>query len=94
MKKPMFYVDFNEMLEPNLVLLSVGDTKIDSSGKVVSLHEGLEVCIYMDNTEDGKVDNLVAGGVVERNKFTANWGHNAKWCCRIDGQGIQFESEL
>lgn len=30
MTKPMLYVDFNEMLEPDLVLLSTSDTKTAS----------------------------------------------------------------
>ena len=42
MKKPILYVDFNEMLESNLVLLSAGDDKTDAQGTAVLLYEGLE----------------------------------------------------
>ena len=95
MKKPMLYVDFNEMLESNLVLLSAGDTKTDSRGEVVSLREGLEVVVYMDDMDDnGNIDNLVASGVVERNTSTTGWAGHVKWCCRIDSSGIRYESAL
>ena len=94
MREPRLHVDFNEMLEPNLVLLSKEDTKVDSQGNVVILREGLPVQIYDDDSDvDGKVDNLVAAGVVERNVATG-WGAVAKWCCRIDSNGIRHESEL
>jgi hypothetical protein len=93
MQKPMLYVDFNEMLESNLVLLSTEDTKIDSHGDVVSLWEGLEVVVYMDDTDaNGNIDNLVARGVVEKN-LTTGWAAHVKWCCRIDSDGIKHESE-
>ena len=95
MDKPMLYVDFNEMVEPNLVLLSAQDTKNDSFGKSVSLREGLKVIVYMEDTdESGNVDNLVASGVVEKNELTTGWANHVKWCCRIDGGGIRHQSEI
>ena len=94
MTKPMLYVDFNEMLEPNLVLLSVTDTKIASDGAAVFLSDGLEVAVYMDDTDEhGHPDNLMATGVVETNRSTG-WGAHVKWCCRIDVKGIRHESEF
>jgi hypothetical protein len=94
MTKPMLYVDFNEMLEPNLVLLSVTNTKTASNGMVVSLSDGLEVTVYMDDTDErGHPDNLVATGTVEANKSTG-WGAHVKWCCRIDANGVRHQSEL
>jgi hypothetical protein len=93
MKEPRLYVDFNEMLEPNLVLLSKEDTTVDSHGNVVVLREGATVRIYDDDSDiNGNVDNLVAEGIVERNIATG-WGAVAKWCCRIDSNGIRHESE-
>ena len=95
MTRAMIYVDFNEMVESNLVLLSANDTKVDSCGESVLLHEGLEVLVYMNDGDDnGNVDNLVASGVVERNTSTASWAARVKWCCRIDSIGIRHESEL
>lgn len=94
MAKPIFSVDFNELLEPTLVLLSKEDTKVDSLGSEISLREGLEISVYDDDTNDqGKPDNLVASGVVERNR-TTGWGSHVKWCCRIDNMGIRPESEI
>ncbi len=94
MTKLVFYVDFNEMLEPDLVLLSATDTKTALNGTVVSLSDGLEVGVYMDDTdEQGHPDNLVATGVVEANQ-TTGWGAHVKWCCRIDAKGVRHQSEL
>jgi hypothetical protein len=92
-KEPRLHVDFNEMLEPDLVLLSKEDTKVDTHGNVVFLREGLHVRIYDDDSDaNGKVDNLIAEGVVERNVATG-WSAVAKWCCRIDSTGIRHESD-
>jgi len=84
MKLPRISVDFNEMVEPDLVLLSKTDCRTDSSGKTVLLHEGLPVNIYeIDIGEDGQPANMIADGVVELNKSDASWARAAKWCCRI-----------
>src|SRR5688572_11072372 len=92
-KEPRLYVDFNEMLEPGLVLLSKEDTEVDTHGNVVLLCEGLHVRIYDDDSDrNGNVDNLIAEGIVERNVATG-WAAAAKWCCRIDSKGIRHESE-
>lgn len=92
--KPTLHVDFNELLAPDLVLLSAADTKVDAQGRVVSLVDGLDVIVYMDDTDaSGNVDNLVATGVVERNR-SSGWGAHVKWCCRIGENGIQHQSEL
>ena len=40
MDRPRIYVDFNEMLEADLVLLSKEDTKRDSAWQIVILDEG------------------------------------------------------
>jgi hypothetical protein len=94
MKIPLFYVDFNEMIEPNLVLLSVDDSTTDVNGVMVLLKEGLQVAVYSDDLdENGNVDNLMATGVVEKN-VTTGWGRHVKWCCRIDGDGIRSQSEI
>lgn len=94
MSEALLYVDFNEMLERDLVLLSKTDTKIASNGEVVSLSAGLPVSVYSDDTgEHGHPDNLVATGVVEANQHSG-WSAHVKWCCRIDGNGIRHQSEL
>jgi len=94
MDKPYFYVDFNEMIDADTVLLSAGDWKVDARGVTVQLHEGMLVSVYMDDLSgNGNVDNLVANGVVTQNT-EAGWAANAKWCCRIDTDGIRPESKM
>jgi hypothetical protein len=94
-EKPILYVDFNEMLELNLVLLSPADEKADVHGKAVLLREGLEVTVCMDDLDSaGNIDTLVASGVVEMNRSTVSWAVHVKWCCRLDDCGIRHESEL
>lgn len=94
MQKPYFYVDFNEMIDPNTVLLSAGDSKVDARGVTVQLHEGMLVSVYMDDLDaNGNVDNLVANGVVTKNT-EVGWAAHVKWCCRIDSDGIRSQSEI
>jgi len=93
-KEPRILVDFDELVEPDLVLLSQTDSKDDSDGNPVSLHAGLRVKIYEpDFGADGQPDCLVAEGSVELNTGAVSWTKAAKWCCRIDGRGILHESE-
>ncbi len=93
MDNSRLYVDFNELIEKDLVLLSQQDIKLDLGGKEVLLCQGKQVDIYMDDIdENGIIDNLVASGTVELNNtglFTI-----CKWNCRINANGIQHESEL
>lgn len=93
-ERPLFYVDFNELMEFDVVLLSQTDTKKDVQGKDVQLSEGLPIAIYSDDFgQDGKPDNLVAEGVVIANKYTGSFPH-VKWCCRISNPGIRHQSDL
>jgi hypothetical protein len=76
--RPLLYVDFNELLEPDLVLLSKGDTKADVNGIVIQLCEGLAVSVFMDDVDsEGRRDDLVANGVVERN-HDKGWSKHVK----------------
>ncbi|MEM7583776.1 MAG: hypothetical protein AAF560_10385 [Acidobacteriota bacterium] len=94
MMKPRLYVDFNEMVDSNLVLLSKGDTKVDAAGNSVALREGLQISIYMDDFDEiGNRDDLVAEGVVERNNHS-DWSSHVKWCCRIDDAGVRHSSDI
>lgn len=92
MPAPVFYVDFNEMVDDNTVLLSADDSKIDASGVSIQLNEGMPVSIYMDDVDEhGNTDDLVARGVVVRN-IQEGWSSHVKWCCRIDRDGIRRRS--
>lgn len=94
MKRPLIYVDFNEMLDRDLVLLSRGDTKRDVRSQTVEMQEGVPVTIYMDDPDINENSSyLVADGVIERNQ-DKGWSKYVLWCCRIDSKGIRHQSEL
>jgi len=94
MKEARIYVDFNELIENDLVLLSKSDFKEDSNGNLVELKEGMLVKIYNPNlNENGEEDNLIAEGTVELNTYKG-WASVCKWNCRINKKGIYNESEL
>lgn len=51
MDRPRLYVDFNEMVEPDLVLLAQEDGKVDSSGNTAcSVMDWLFTCTWMMST--------------------------------------------
>lgn len=88
----LFSVDFNELLEYDLVLFSQKDARENVCGELISLYEGLKVNIYMGDGDDkGNRDDLVASGYVTAN--TTEYYPYVKWCCRIDEKGIRSESE-
>lgn len=93
---PRIYVDFNEMVTDNVVLLSKDDAKCDSAGNIVNFYEGMPVALYMDDLDaDGNPDDLMAAGVAVRYNLSAYpyWRH-VRWCCLIDGDGIRHQSEI
>jgi hypothetical protein len=93
-KPPCFVVNFNEMLDRDLVLLAKEDIRLDSSGTLVTLSEGMEVIVCEDDVgEDGQTDRLIARGTVERN-VESGLVATAKWACRIDENGVRHESEI
>lgn len=93
MKEARIYVDFNDMIEADLVLLSKTDSKEDSQGNRIEFKEGLMVNVYSDDLSScDEVDNLIADGVVELNT-QAGWTSEAKWNCRINTAGIYNESQ-
>lgn len=95
MDKARIYVDFNEMVTENIVLLSKDDTDIDSDGNIVAFYEGMPVSIYMDDEDNGKIDNVIADGTAIKYDLTdyPYWSH-VKWCCLIDKKGIFHESDI
>lgn len=90
---PRLYVDFNEMVSHDEVLLSQTDTKSDSFGNMVTLVEGMHLWVYSDDTDSsGRRDNLIAEGLVVRNHH-GGWTSAAKWSLRINERGIHHESD-
>lgn len=93
MKEARLHVDFNEMIEDDLVLLSKTDFKTDSKGNVIELKEGLKIKIYdNDLSSCNEIDNLIAEGIIELNKHEGG-NQDVKWNCRIDKKGIYNESQ-
>lgn len=91
MKDARIYVDFNEMLEDDLVILSDNDFVEDSKGNIIKLKPGLKVKLYSnDFSACNEVDNLIADGVVELN---SNRISGTKWNCRINRSGVYNESQ-
>lgn len=89
MDRPRVRVDFNEMIEEDLVLLAQTDDVMDSHGGQVQLSEGMRIHVYEeDPDEDGHPSALIADGTVERN-VAGGWTSAAKWSCRIDSNGIR-----
>ncbi|CAN5153729.1 hypothetical protein BH11PSE11_BH11PSE11_32490 [soil metagenome] len=73
------------------MLLSQTDFVADSHGNEILLTEGLNVAIYeFNNYADGTKEYLLADGIAEINnpELNGNWTKAAKWCCRIDENGI------
>ena len=55
MDNSRLYVDFNELIKKDLVLLSQQDTKLNYGGEEILLFQGKQVDIYMDDIdENGK----------------------------------------
>jgi hypothetical protein len=85
-------VDFNELIEDRLVLLSKTNEVVDSEGNRIELIAGMPIAIYEYNEyENGDKEYLLAEGIVERNypEVNGKWSSAAKWCCRINESGIQ-----
>src|SRR5438477_94281 len=86
------YADFNG-LSGDILCLSHSDTSLDANGAVVELREGMLVTVFEEDVDDqGRRDDLVANGTVER---APEWlrKHNSKWVLKIDRDGIRRESE-
>ena len=87
--RPRINVDFNEMVEDDLVLLSKYNAKEDSAGRMVELREGLSVFVFMDDSDEhGSPGALIADGLAER-ITGVGWDGAARWACRLDAWGIR-----
>jgi len=96
MGKTRIYVDFNEMVTENIVLLSKEDTKIDSDGNLITFYEGMPIIVGCDDVADDETsDNLIAEGIAIQYDLSdiPSWAH-VKWCCKINEKGILHISDL
>jgi hypothetical protein len=88
---PRIRVDFNELVDSDLVLLAKTDLVKCEQGSELTLQAGLPVIAYEYNEyADGTTEYLYVQGCAERNdpKLNGEWTRNAQWCCRFSG-GIQ-----
>lgn len=82
------------MQDADTVLFSQHDARADIDGNLVALFEGLKVIITMEDYDaNGKLDPLIATGLIIRNKSDVGWGAHVKWCCRIGPCGIAHQSD-
>ena len=92
MDKARIYVDFNELVDDNIVLLSKSDTKIDSKGNIVTFYEGMPISVYSDDIdENGEIDNLIAEGIARKQNLGGNW--QEMWCCHMEPNSMMHESD-
>lgn len=84
--KPRILVDFNELIEEDLILLSQKDTKTDSAGNEIAFREGMPVGIYSDDNidENNHIDCIIADGIAIKTPFEWQKAYPlVKWCCRF-----------
>jgi len=86
--RPRFWVDFNELIDNNHVLLSREDERVDWKGETVTLREGLEVVVFTDDTfENSDMPAYLVGcGTVVLTPDTS-WTTEVKWSCKFDENG-------
>lgn len=90
--KPFLYVDYNELIDDDLVLLSQGDTQNDYFGNAVRLRAGLEVVGYCEDGDEEGRDDLVSEGVCVCND-TAYFPY-VKWLLKMNSGGIRRVSDI
>lgn len=89
---PRIRVDFNEFVNPELVLLSKTDLVECDDGSPLVLQQGMRVIAYEHNVYgDGTSEYLYVQGYAEKNDPAINgeWTRNAQWFCRFAG-GVQY----
>jgi hypothetical protein len=84
--------DFNGLFR-EFLCLSHTDTSVDEHGNIVALAEGMQVTAFEENYEDGRRDDLIASGTVER---SPDWlqCRGSRWVLRIDQSRVRYESDL
>ena len=86
MKQPAalrVFADFNGLFG-DILCLSHRETCRDADGREVVVHEGMTVVAFDEDVDDdGKPDNLVASGIVDR---PPEWlsCNGSRWVLRID----------
>lgn len=89
---PRIRVDFGEMLDYNLVVLSRRNQESARAGVLLDFYRGQPVAIVDDDIDEhGLPGHLIADGHAEPAMGTAlpPWAADAAWLCRIDKRGIR-----
>ena len=90
--KPFIYVDYNELLDSQTVMLSAKDIKNDFFGNPIELAEGLAVVGYQEDEEmNGTRDDIITEGVCTLNQGYAT---HVKWLLKANEKGIRYMSEI
>ena len=94
LEKPRIRVDFNDLVQRDLILVSQFHEVLDATGNKIELTEGLEVSVYeFNHYQGGRDETIFAEGVIElvgaRKVVPSN--ANAKWYCRINENGVQVK---
>lgn len=91
--RPILYVDFNEYVTEDTVMLSQSDIKKDINQTDITLTEGLRVLVYMnDLNEENQRDDLFALGIVTKNG-TELYPH-VKWLVKLEGNEVRHVGEF
>jgi hypothetical protein len=93
---PRIRVDFNELVEPGLVLLAKHDQVLSDDGVEWVLLPGLPLLAFESNAYgDGTPEYLFVQGTAERNDPERNgeWTRPARWCCRFEGEVQRAERQ-
>jgi hypothetical protein len=85
--------DFNGLFS-QLLCLSHKETCVAENGRDVTVHEGMIVTAFDEDVgDDGKPDNLIASGTVERSPAWLSC-NGSRWVLRIDENGVRHESKF
>lgn len=79
--------DFNGLFS-QVLCLSHNETCVGENGQDVTVYEGMIATAFDEDVDDdGKPDNLVASGIVERSPAWLR-GHGSRWVLKIDQNGV------
>jgi hypothetical protein len=93
-KEEWVYIDFNGMLDRDLVCLSHGKYAKTFDGREVELYEGQILTGFDEDVdENGRRDDIFVTGVVEQSPSEAQC-RGSIWSLRFDVDGIRSESEV
>jgi hypothetical protein len=87
------HADFNGLFG-DLLCLSHKETCLGADGEQIAVFEGMTVTAFDEDMDDqGKNDNLIATGTVERSPKWLSC-NGSRWVLRINGDGVRHESDL